>query len=161
LLGEDEEALFKRLQDRLHGKISEIENEIDKVKEKKAKIEISTIDKYDTYTDMDALLDKAIKVLQEKNKEMLKEKEPEQNNVRKEKVKKNNVEDNLEIIPLGERFKIEKELAFITSWLVGIISFLVGGVYMILGHYTINNAIVMALGAFLMVTTLILMRKTN
>jgi len=160
LIDEDEEALFKRLQDRLHGKISEIENEIDKVKEKKAKIEISTIDKYDTYTDMDALLDKAIKVLQEKNKEMLKEKESNQN-VKKEEDKKNNDVNNFEILPLGERFKIEKELAFITSWMVGIISFLVGGVYMILGHYTVNNAIVMALGAFLMVTTLVLMRKTN
>ncbi|MGC8581462.1 MAG: hypothetical protein ACP5RS_05510 [Thermoplasmata archaeon] len=159
MLEEDEEALFKRLQDRLHGKISEIEDEIDKVKEKKAKIEISTIDKYGTYTDMDALLDKAIKVLQEKNREMLKEKEPEHN--KKENAKKTDDENNLEILPLGERFKIEKELAFITSWLVGIISFLVGGVYMILGHYTINNAIVMALGAFLMITTLILMRKTN
>jgi len=160
LIDEDEEALFKRLQDRLHGKISEIENEIDKVKEKKAKIEISTIDKYDTYTDMDALLDKAIKVLQEKNKEMLKEKESNQN-VKKEEDKKNNDVNNFEILPLGERFKIEKELAFITSWMVGIISFLVGGVYMILGHYTVNNAIVMALGAFLMVTTLVLMRGTN
>lgn|GEM_PF-6870622 len=160
MIDEDEEALFKRLQDRLHGKISEIENEIDKVKEKKAKIEISTIDKYDTYTDMDALLDKAIKVLQEKNKEMLKEKESNQN-VKKEEDKKNNDVNNFEILPLGERFKIEKELAFITSWMVGIISFLVGGVYMILGHYTVNNAIVMALGAFLMVTTLVLMRKTN
>ena len=160
MIDEDEEALFKRLQDRLHGKISEIENEIDKVKEKKAKIEISTIDKYDTYTDMDALLDKAIKVLQEKNKEMLKEKESNQN-VKKEEDKKNNDVNNFEILPLGERFKIEKELAFITSWMVGIISFLVGGVYMILGHYTVNNAIVMALGAFLMVTTLVLMRGTN
>ncbi len=145
--------VFKKLEERLRGKIDEIEKEIEEVKHKNRTIDMSELDRYDRFNDVAALMSSGIKSMKKKDFQKKEKK------IEKEHFYKDNGSEY--IIPIGERFRIEKELAIISSWLMGVVSFIIGVIYLIYSHYSINSVVIMMLGAFLMLSTLILMRKTN